>query len=211
MIPHISIEAAIKHTIMNLLAYVIAGTGGLVGILIHLLILVLIFALVWWVLTLIPLPPPIAQVVRVIFAIIAVIILISFLLGIAGCVTNPITGKKTLDPNVQNQLVAVASAEIHGLANDYLQTGKVDYKKDLISGALSQVYTLEGTATPATQASVGAVVGTVITDPGLKAAVTSAAVNTINAVPAGTTKPVAINGALSALDLALQKVTVASP
>lgn len=128
------------------------------------------------------------------------------ILLLVGCATNPLTGKRELDPNVRNQLLSVAQAEIHGLATDYLQTGKVDYKKDLISGALSQVYTLEGTATPATQASVGAAVATVISDPSLKAAVTSAALNTINAVPAGTTKPVAINGALSALDLALSQL-----
>jgi hypothetical protein len=133
---------------------------------------------------------------------------IGILICFSGCVTDPATGKQSLDPSVRNQLIAVASAELHGLAADYLTTGNVDFKKDLISGALSQVYTLDGTATPLTQSSVAAVVGNVIKDPSLKQAVTGAAINTINAVPQGTSKTTAINGALGALDIALGNLKV---
>lgn len=183
-----------------LLTTLFAGTSGLVGLLIQILVLAIIFAVIFWILTLIPLPPPFGQIVRVVCAVIALIFLIYLLAGLAGCSTDPVTGKRTLDPNVRNQLLAVAQAEAHALTQDYLLTGNVDFKRDLISGALSQVYTLEGTATPATQASVSAAVGSVITEPKLKAAVTNAALNTINAAPAGTAKTVAINSAVIALD-----------
>lgn len=129
---------------MNLLAYVIAGTGGLVGLLIHILILLLVFALIWWVLTLIPLPPPIAQIVRVIFAVICVIILIVFLLGIAGCATNPVTGKKELDPQIRNSLIEVARGAVQGLAAGAAKTGTLNWQ-DAAQGALAQVYSVQST------------------------------------------------------------------
>ena len=68
---------------MNILsAVLLAGTGGLVGLLINLLIIGIIMALIWWVITLIPFPPgPWRQIVLVVFAVIAVIIVIQLLLG----------------------------------------------------------------------------------------------------------------------------------
>lgn len=55
------------------------------GLLIHLLIIMLIIGVVWWVITMIPLPPPMGQIVRVVFGVICAIIIIYFLLGLTGC------------------------------------------------------------------------------------------------------------------------------
>lgn len=48
---------------------------------ISLLILVLVLAIIWWILTMIPVPPPLVWIVRVIFAIIALICVLSLLFG----------------------------------------------------------------------------------------------------------------------------------
>jgi hypothetical protein len=120
----------------------------------------------------------------------------------AGCAKDE-AGNYHLDPGVRDQLIAVAQAQAHAIATSYLQTGNIDFKKDLISGALSQVYTLEGTTTPATKANVTTVIGNVIKDPYLKAAVADAAIKTIEAVPSGTAKNTGITNALIALDTAI--------
>lgn len=56
----------------------------MIELLIYLLIILIVMALGWWVLTMIPLPPPIAQIARVIFVVICAIVLIMFLLQLAG-------------------------------------------------------------------------------------------------------------------------------
>lgn len=53
----------------------------MISILISLLVLVLILAIVWYILTLIPVPPPMVWIVRVIFAIIALLCVLSLLFG----------------------------------------------------------------------------------------------------------------------------------
>lgn len=53
----------------------------MLGLLISLLIVCLILAICWWILSMIPIPPPMVWVVRVIFAIIALIVLLSLLFG----------------------------------------------------------------------------------------------------------------------------------
>lgn len=138
------------------------------------------------------------------FNILSLIIVVGSL-ALASCAKDS-AGNVTLDPAARDLMLSVAQAEAHGLAADYLTTGNVDFKKDLISGALAQVYTLEGTATPAVQGTVGAVVRNVITDPALASAVTNAAVTTINAAPAGTSKTTAINQALLLLDQEVAKL-----
>ena len=50
----------------------------MLALLIELLVLVCVFGIVWWILTLIPLPPPIRTVVLVIMGIIAIVILLGF-------------------------------------------------------------------------------------------------------------------------------------
>ena len=122
---------------------------------------------------------------------------------LTGCVTNPLTGKKELSPEAKTFILQVAQSEAHQLANDYLTNGNINFKKDLISGGLSQVYTLDGTPSPATQTLIGQAVGNVITNPSLAAAVTKAVVNTVAAAPAGTAKTTAINEALGALDVSI--------
>jgi hypothetical protein len=56
----------------------------MISFLIYLLILCIVFGLVWWVLSLIPLPPPVKQIVTVVFAVICAIVLIYMLLGLVG-------------------------------------------------------------------------------------------------------------------------------
>lgn len=53
----------------------------MLSLLVSLLILVLILGIVWWILTLIPVPPPMVWIVRVIFAIICLVALISLFAG----------------------------------------------------------------------------------------------------------------------------------
>lgn len=56
----------------------------MVELLVYFLIVLLIMGLGWWVLTQIPLPPPIAQIARVIFVVVCAIVLIVFLLNLVG-------------------------------------------------------------------------------------------------------------------------------
>ena len=56
----------------------------MISVLITLLVICLIFGVVWWILTLIPLPPPIVNIVKVILALILLIWLISVLLPLGG-------------------------------------------------------------------------------------------------------------------------------
>lgn len=183
---------------MNLLAYVIAGTGGLVGLLIHILILLLVFALIWWVLTLIPLPPPIAQIVRVIFAVICVIILIVFLLGIAGCTTNPLTGKKELDPQIRNSVIDVARSAVAGLAAGAAKTGTLHWQ-DFAQGALTQVYAVQSVD------AVNKAIGYSGLPTGYQGALSTAVVSVIDAAKNdGFDEKSAIQIGATALDNALQ-------
>lgn len=133
------------------------------------------------------------------------LLLISFTaFFLASCALNPVTGKQELSPAAFNLILAVASSEAHALAADYLQSGHVDYKKDLISGALSQVRTIEGTANPVTTGLVSQAVGNVITDPNLQAAVTTATVKTVNeALSKGLTTSSAVETSVALLDTIL--------
>lgn len=56
------------------------------ALLIQFLVLLIVFALIWWILTQIPLPPPIAKIAQVIVVVIFAIILIYMLLGLTGLV-----------------------------------------------------------------------------------------------------------------------------
>lgn len=56
----------------------------MISLLATLLVLCLIFAVAWWILTLIPMAPPIANVVRVIVAVIMLLMLIYFLSPLLG-------------------------------------------------------------------------------------------------------------------------------
>lgn len=53
-------------------------------LLVNLLIILIVLGLFWWVLTMIPLPAPIARVAQIIFVVIAAIVLIYFLLGLVN-------------------------------------------------------------------------------------------------------------------------------
>jgi hypothetical protein len=53
------------------------------------LIVLLIFSVIWWVLTMIPLPPPVAQVVRVVVAVLMLVWLVYALLPYAGYGVHP--------------------------------------------------------------------------------------------------------------------------
>lgn len=124
----------------------------------------------------------------------------------SGCATDS-TGKRTLDPAAMTLIVQTASAAAHNLAAVYLSsgTGKVDYSKALISGALSQVRTLQGTANPVTLALVKEAVGNVITNPVLATATADAAIVTINqGLSQGLTKDSAIETGVSLLDAITQ-------
>lgn len=59
-------------------------------LLITLLIVLIIIGLCWWVLSQIPLPPPIAQIAQVIFVVICAVVLIYFLLSFVGSVPRPL-------------------------------------------------------------------------------------------------------------------------
>lgn len=56
----------------------------MIGLLISILIALIVFSLVWWILTMLPLPAPLAQIVRVIFVVLVAIWLIYELLGFTG-------------------------------------------------------------------------------------------------------------------------------
>lgn len=64
----------------------------MLSLLINLLIIAIVLGLAWWILSLIPLPPPVAQIVQVVFVVIAAIVLIWLLLGLVGGVpaTHPL-------------------------------------------------------------------------------------------------------------------------
>ena len=53
----------------------------MLSLLVSLLIVCLILGIVWWIITLIPVPPPMVWVVRVIFAIICLIVVLSLMFG----------------------------------------------------------------------------------------------------------------------------------
>jgi hypothetical protein len=119
-----------------------------------------------------------------------------------SCATDS-NGNYIIDPAAKSLMLSVAQSEAHQIASSYLTTGNVDWKADLISGALSQIYTLQGTTTPLVNDAVNNAVGNVITDPALKVAVANAAISTINAAPQGTAKDTAISAALGILDTAI--------
>ena len=54
------------------------------GLLINLLILVVVLGLVYWIISLVPLPPPLRLAVQVIFAVIAIILLLGFVGWVPG-------------------------------------------------------------------------------------------------------------------------------
>jgi hypothetical protein len=56
----------------------------MISLLVWLLILALVLGVVWWVITLLPLPPPVVRIAQVIIAVIFVIVLIDLVLGIPG-------------------------------------------------------------------------------------------------------------------------------
>jgi hypothetical protein len=56
----------------------------MISLLVTLLIMCLIYAVIWWILTLIPLPPPVGNIVRVAVAVLFLIWLIYMLLPYAG-------------------------------------------------------------------------------------------------------------------------------
>jgi hypothetical protein len=53
----------------------------MLSLLISLLILCLILGVVWWIISMIPVPPPMVWIVRVIFAILCLVALVSLLTG----------------------------------------------------------------------------------------------------------------------------------
>lgn len=53
----------------------------MIDLLIYVLVLLIVMGLAWWILTMIPLPPPLAQVAQVVIVVICAIILIYVLLG----------------------------------------------------------------------------------------------------------------------------------
>lgn len=63
---------------------------------------------------------------------------------LVSCVTNPLTGKKEIDPSVRNALIDVAKATVAGIATSQATTGKVDWNL-VAQGALSQVYSTTST------------------------------------------------------------------
>jgi hypothetical protein len=56
----------------------------MLSLLVSILVVCIVFALVWWILSVIPLPQPIAQIVRVVCVVIMCIWLIYVLLGLTG-------------------------------------------------------------------------------------------------------------------------------
>ena len=56
----------------------------MIGFLVYLLIVAIVMSLGWWILSMIPLPPPVKQIVTVIFVVVCAIILIYLLLGLTG-------------------------------------------------------------------------------------------------------------------------------
>lgn len=105
---------------MNTLAYILAGTGSLVGILIHLAVIVIVFVFIWWLLSKLTLPPPIATAVQVVCVLIAVIFLIALLLGISGCATDPATGQqRPLTPAEAQAYADATHTIVHGTLQDY--------------------------------------------------------------------------------------------
>lgn len=61
----------------------------MLAFLIYLVIVLIIMSLGWWILTMVPLPPPIKQIATVIFVVICAIILVYMLLGLVGTVPAP--------------------------------------------------------------------------------------------------------------------------
>ncbi len=61
----------------------------MITFLIYLLIVVIVMALGWWVISQIPLPPPIDNIVRIVFVVVCVLIIILMLLGLVGNVPAP--------------------------------------------------------------------------------------------------------------------------
>lgn len=53
-------------------------------LLVYLLVILIVMGLGWWILSMIPLPPPIGQIATVIFVVICAIVLIVFLLQLVG-------------------------------------------------------------------------------------------------------------------------------
>jgi hypothetical protein len=60
----------------------------LLTLLIYFLVLLLVFGLIWWVLTQIPLPPPIGKMAQVVVVVIFALILIFLLLSVIGVGPN---------------------------------------------------------------------------------------------------------------------------
>jgi hypothetical protein len=56
----------------------------MITLLVYLLVILIVMALGWWILSQIPLPPPIGNVARVVFVVICAIVLIVFLLNLVG-------------------------------------------------------------------------------------------------------------------------------
>jgi len=53
------------------------GTGNEMDIMISLVIYLVVFGLIWWLVSLLPLPAPVAQVVRVLFILMLIVIILS--------------------------------------------------------------------------------------------------------------------------------------
>jgi hypothetical protein len=54
---------------------------GIIGLLISLIVLAIVLAVLWWIITMIPVPPPLVWIIRVMFALICLIALLSLLFG----------------------------------------------------------------------------------------------------------------------------------
>jgi hypothetical protein len=50
----------------------------MISLLVYLIVLVLVFGIVWWIISQIPLPPPMGMVVRVCFGLIALLVVLYF-------------------------------------------------------------------------------------------------------------------------------------
>jgi phage tail protein X len=112
-----------------------------------------------------------------------------------GCVTNPLTGKKQIDPNVQNALIDVARSAVAGLA----ASASSPNWAAVAQGALQAVY-----STQSVNAIHGAVVDT-IGNTAYAAAVNTAVTSVISAAQnKGLNQQSAILIGATALDNALQ-------
>jgi hypothetical protein len=56
----------------------------MISLLIYILVMCIVFALFYWILSMVPLPPPVKQIVTVVIAVIFVIFLIYLILPLAG-------------------------------------------------------------------------------------------------------------------------------